>query len=281
MRGDDRRREHAPARVLRRRSRTRTTTAARSRSAPTACSTSGSATAARAGDPHGNGAEPRDAARQDPAHRPDARSATRRTACPTDNPFVGRAGARPRDLDVRPAQPVALLVRPRDRRPLDRRRRPGRVRGDRLRAARASRASTGAGTHREGFHAVQGRATRRARATRSSRTPHTDGCCAIVGGYVYRGRAIPALDGVYLYGDNCRAEHRRARATRRARRSRNATSASRVDVAHDVRRGRHRRALRRRARRHDLPDRRGLVAARLEPTSVRGALDHRAADAAA
>ena len=40
---------------------------------------------------------------------------------------------------IRPAQPVALLVRPRDRRPLDRRRRPGRLRGDRRRVARRPR----------------------------------------------------------------------------------------------------------------------------------------------
>jgi glucose/arabinose dehydrogenase len=33
---------------------------------------------------------------------------------------------------------------------------------------------------------------------------HVDGWCALVGGYVYRGAAIPKLKGVYVYGDNCR-----------------------------------------------------------------------------
>lgn len=32
---------------------------------------------------------------------------------------------------------------------------------------------------------------------------HTDGWCAIIGGMRYRGTAIPALDGVYVYSDNC------------------------------------------------------------------------------
>ncbi len=32
---------------------------------------------------------------------------------------------------------------------------------------------------------------------------HDDGRCAIVGGFVYRGQAIPALRGAYLYGDYC------------------------------------------------------------------------------
>jgi glucose/arabinose dehydrogenase len=36
-------------------------------------------------------------------------------------------------------------------------------------------------------------------------TTHSNGWCAIVGGYVYRGRAIPKLVGTYLYGDNCRS----------------------------------------------------------------------------
>jgi glucose/arabinose dehydrogenase len=33
--------------------------------------------------------------------------------------------------------------------------------------------------------------------------PHTGGRCAIVGGYVYRGAALPALEGTYVYGDFC------------------------------------------------------------------------------
>ena len=45
----------------------------------------------------------------------------------------------PGDLGARPAQPVAVLVRPADRRPRDRRRRPERARGGRLRAAPRSR----------------------------------------------------------------------------------------------------------------------------------------------
>ena len=53
------------------------------------------------------------------------------------------------DRGARAAQPVALLVRPRDRRPLHRRRRPERDRGDRLHPAlerRASRTTAGTST---------------------------------------------------------------------------------------------------------------------------------------
>ena len=107
-------------------SRTRTTTAGSSPSGPTATSTSAWATAAARGRP----------ARQRPERstRCSARSCAS-TSTAHGRPAVPDPGrqpvrrprrATPGDLGVRPAQPVALLLRPRDRRPLDRRRRPGR-----------------------------------------------------------------------------------------------------------------------------------------------------------
>jgi glucose/arabinose dehydrogenase len=56
---------------------------------------------------------------------------------------------------------------------------------------------------REGFHKYKGARPAGARDP-IVEGAHTAAYCAIVGGYVYRGKAIPALDGVYLYGDNCR-----------------------------------------------------------------------------
>lgn len=38
---------------------------------------------------------------------------------------------------------------------------------------------------------------------------HDDGSCAVVGGYVYRGEAIPALVGSYIFGDFCSTGLRR------------------------------------------------------------------------
>lgn len=33
--------------------------------------------------------------------------------------------------------------------------------------------------------------------------PHRDGDCSVTGGYVYRGESVPALAGVYVFGDFC------------------------------------------------------------------------------
>ncbi len=71
-------------------------------------------------DPGDDAANTALAAREDPARQPARRA--------PGEPV------RQRGLGLRPAQPVALLVRPRERRPDDRRRRPGPPRGDRLRA---------------------------------------------------------------------------------------------------------------------------------------------------
>ena len=92
------------------------------------------------------------------------RSGSRPYSVPRDNPFVGRSGARGRDLQLRAAQPVALLVRPPDRRPDDRRRRPGRLGGGQLRAPRqGERARTSAGACSRAASATRRASGRRAR----------------------------------------------------------------------------------------------------------------------
>jgi hypothetical protein len=117
--------------------------------------------------------EPRLAARQDPADRPGVRAGGR-VPDPASNPFSEPRGGARRDLRLRPAQPVAVLVRPPDRRPVDRRRRPGPGRGDRLRPPRPRRrARTTAGAR---GRAAGGTSTSppRARCSRSS-APHSAG----------------------------------------------------------------------------------------------------------
>ena len=148
-----------------------------------------------ADDPHRNGLDQLDPARQAPPHRPDAHPrATSATRSRPTTRSSGSTGHAARDLVRGAAQPVAVLVRPGDRRPLDRRRRPGRVGGGRRRSrppTAAARASTSDG--------ARSRAT-----TGSTTTSPTDGAtpplleyehgdegCSVTGGVVYRGTAIP------------------------------------------------------------------------------------------
>ena len=109
---------------------------------------------------------------------------------PTDNPFVGKLRQATRDLGVRSAQSLAVLVRSPDRRPGDRRRRPGQVRGDRLRCAR----------HRQGrqlrLEHLRGRPRYKPGNAPGAVfpvlvAPHSAGYCAIIGGYVVRDHSLP------------------------------------------------------------------------------------------
>jgi glucose/arabinose dehydrogenase len=58
---------------------------------------------------------------------------------------------------------------------------------------------------REGTHEYKGPAPAGAREP-IYELSHTDGNCAVTGGYVYRGTKIPALRGAYVVADFCRAE---------------------------------------------------------------------------
>ena len=57
---------------------------------------------------------------------------------------------------------------------------------------------------------------------------HDDGRCAVTGGYVYRGTAIPDLKGSYVYGDFCTGEVWSAAARRRPGRRRSFRSRRRT-----------------------------------------------------
>ena len=134
-------------------------------------------------------AEPQVAPRQAAAHQPDARR------------------LRVADRRLRAAEPVAVLVRPEDRRPLDRRRRPERP-GRRSTTARrrgsgSSPTTAGAATRDAPPTTPTSRSCTRATSSRPQWVySHSDGC-SITGGYVYRGSSVPAAAGRYFFGDYC------------------------------------------------------------------------------
>ena len=80
-------------------------------------------------------AVPQDAPRQDPADRRQRHVRLQGVPDPARQPLLQEHLLEAGDLVARPAQPVALLVRPLHRRPVDRRRRPGQLGGGRPRHA--------------------------------------------------------------------------------------------------------------------------------------------------
>ena len=88
--------------------------------------------------------------------------------------------------------------------------------------------------------------------------PLSGGHCAVSGGFVYRGNAVPAAKGRYFYGDNCSGTVWSFPSRPRAKRPPGAVHPRRPLV---LRRGCRGRALRRHAQRPALPAALGLAGA--------------------
>ena len=138
-----------------------------------------------------------------PRARPEHALAARQAAARVAGPAAGRSR-------LRPAQPVALLLRLGERRPLDRRRRPG----------PAGRRSTSGARELDklanyGWSLVRGHASlldgdpdpaglgRDAARLPGARVRPLGRRCSIIGGYVYRGAAMTDEVGRYFYSDLC------------------------------------------------------------------------------
>ena len=150
-----------------------------------------------AGDPRNNA--------QKKEHAPRARScgststararAVRPLLGPAEQPVL-RLEARSRgDLGLRPAQPVADLVRPRDRQAVHRGCRAGPVRGDRRERAGIAGGRNYGWNAMEGMHCYTASKCPLAGDTLPNvEYSHDGGNCSITGGYVYRGPTQTALD---------------------------------------------------------------------------------------
>ena len=188
-------------------SRSPTTTAAGSRSARTVTCTSRSATAARGGDPQGNGAEAQ--------HRCSARScgstSTRRRRRPGLHDPARQRRSPTRRAPARRSGPTACAI-------------PWRFSFDRqtgdlwigdvgqdaweevdvIRASDPPNVAPNFGWNiMEGRHCFRTRPLRPGRAHLPVAEYGHDLGCSIIGGYVGRNPAEPTLFGGYLYGDDC------------------------------------------------------------------------------
>jgi len=153
-----------------------------------------------AGDPHHNGqslgALLGKILRIDP--RP---SSGRPSGIPKDNPFVGRAGARPEIWDFGLRNPWRFSFDPatRDLWIAD----VGQGTWEEIDQEPAGHGGRNYGWNRlEGRHPFEGKAPAGAVGPVLEYN-HDGGACTVIGGSVYRGSAIPNLRGAYLYGDYC------------------------------------------------------------------------------
>ena len=127
---------------------------------------------------------------------------------PADNPFVGRAGARPEIYAYGLRNPYRFSF--------------DRATGDlviadvgqnEIEEIDFAARGKGAGAN-YGWSAYEGRKRFHGGASGTAfpvlQKLHSDGWCAIIGGYVVRDRSLPGLYGRYVYGDNCKTEIRAA-----------------------------------------------------------------------
>jgi glucose/arabinose dehydrogenase len=120
---------------------------------------------------------------------------------PPDNPFVRRAGARPEiwDYGLRNPWRFSFDAATGDLWIGD----VGQDTWEEIDHEPARRGGRNYGWNRlEGSHPYQGEAPSGAVAPVLEYS-HQDGGCTVIGGFVYRGKAIPDLAGAYLYGDYC------------------------------------------------------------------------------
>jgi glucose/arabinose dehydrogenase len=153
-----------------------------------------------AGDPHQNGQSLGTLLgkilRIDP--RP---SGGRPYGIPKDNPFAGRAGARPEIWDFGLRNPWRFSFDPatKDLWIAD----VGQGNWEEIDHEPAGRGGRNYGWNRlEGTHHFEGTAPAGA-VDPVLEYNHDGGACTVIGGSVYRGGAIPNLRGAYLYGDYC------------------------------------------------------------------------------
>ena len=137
--------------------------------------------------------------------RVDVRSGTGYTV-PPDNPFVGQADARPEPSGATGSAipgASASIARPATSTSPTSARTPGRRSMSSPAADGAGRGANFGWNSTEGRHCyVGGLRPQPVSRCPCSSTAHDEGC-SISGGYVYRGAAIPALQGHYFYADYC------------------------------------------------------------------------------